>query len=669
MSSGPQIPPAEDIPLHSSVATPQPKHPNVRFNTDIPEKLNHNDWTDLSNQLYLSINAAIAARGTLEANLKDWSDAYDLIIGEKDWPFQVSANISLPYSAGQLESMVAYIAGTVLVPRLYMVTGNTPIAAGNAFKVEKYYNAELLRLRSDGSSYYARHVDYLHMSLRDGTCVMECLWNRKRHRKESVTFIPKTDAQGQMVLEKGVPVWEERKEVVDVYVADYPELTPVPLKEFMLIPAEAPSIQEAAAVARCEWLYEDQLNRYVAAGLMDSDEVERALVYVDNGVSEVPSDRQGYYDKDASQQLGVGLGQGPVGSKYFKNRGPIKVWRIHSSQYDLNQDGEVEENVFWLHEQGQRMLGFMPYDYADGQRPFFAFSPFPRPGSFYGFSLIERLSGVQIEMNANHNARQDQIAFRMCPPMAVTEGSTLLTKRGSWRPGMMFEVETPGGPNASFQMLDIKDVPVSSWQEETLLKQYGSEYTGLSNPTMGAQSSGRRSATEMRQQSASAGTRLALISMRFRIAAGQIINFQHQLNKQYLRDDPQTMIDNQVYTLPLEILAQDYTIGVAGATDPIDSATRRNEALALYEIATQNPLIAQSPLRLWYATRDLFETFGKANVYQLIGTEQDAQKLDQQAKQMQAQQAQQGGPPQGQHPQPHHQQSKHPAGPPAGGLS
>jgi hypothetical protein len=234
---------------------------------------------------------------------------------------------------------------------------------------------------------------------------------------------------------------------------------------------------------------------------------------------------------------------------------------------------------------------------------------------------------------------------------------------------MMFEVDHPTGPNASFAMVEIPDVPVSSWQEESLLKQYGSEYTGLSNPSMGAQSSGRRSATEMRQQSASAGTRLALIAMRFRIAAGQIVTFQHQLNKQYLRDDPQTMIDNQVYTLPLEILAQDYTIGVAGATDPIDSATRRNEALALYEIATQNPLIAQSPLRLWYATRDLFETFGKANVYQLIGTEADAQKLDQQAKMAQAQQAQQGGQPQAQHPQPHHQQAKHPAGPPAGGLS
>ncbi len=290
MAVRPPTPPPEDIPLHASVSTPQPKHPNVRFDTGV-KKLNSGDWNTLSNNLYLSINAAIAARGTLEANLKDWSDAYDLIIGEKDWPFMVSANISLPYSAGQLESMVAYIAGTVLVPRLYMVTGNTNEAAANAFKVEKYYNAELLRLRSDGASYYSRHVDYLHMSLRDGTCVMEALWNRKRQRRESVTYMPKTGKDGQMVLEDGLPVWEEHRETVDVYMADYSELTPIPLKEFMLIPTEAPSIQEAAAVARCEWLYEEQLDRMVRAGLMDADEVERALVYVQNGVSEVPSDR------------------------------------------------------------------------------------------------------------------------------------------------------------------------------------------------------------------------------------------------------------------------------------------------------------------------------------------------------------------------------------------
>ncbi len=159
--------------------------------------------------------------------------------------------------------MLAYIASQALPPRLYMVSGNTEQAVNDAFKVEKFYNAEFLRLRSDGSSYYARHLDWLHLSLRDGTCVMETLWNRRRQRKRSVTYVPKTDDQGVAIIDPatGTPAWEERTNEVDVYIKDYSELTPIPLKEFLLIPNESKSIEDAAGVARVEWLYEDQLDR------------------------------------------------------------------------------------------------------------------------------------------------------------------------------------------------------------------------------------------------------------------------------------------------------------------------------------------------------------------------------------------------------------------------
>lgn len=661
MAFGTNLPPPKDIPLNTGVYTPQPEHPNVHFDTGAPKRLSDRQWNDLSNNLYLSINATLAARGTLEQNLREWSDAYDLIIGEKDWPFEVSSNISLPFIPAQLESMVAYIAGTVLVPRLYMVTGNTVVASDNAFKVEKFYNAELLRLRSDGASYYSRHVDFLHQSLRDGTAVMEVLWNRTRKRQQSVTYVPVLDATGVPVLgADGMPQWESRSEVVDVYTHDYNELTPLQLKDFILIPSEAPSIEAAAAVARIEWLYEDQLERLVRAGLMDDREVKYALDYVDNGATEVPSDRQGYYDKDASQQIGVGLGQGPVSSsEFYKNRGPIKVWRIHSRQYDMNGDEEVEENIFWLHEQSQRMLGWMPYDYADGSRPFFSFSPFPRPGTFYGYSLIERLAGVQTEMNLIHNTLADQIGFRLAPPMQVRAGSVMLTRDGQYKPGGVIEVEEVDGPQRTMALVQTPDIPIAAFQLEAGLKTYGTDYTGMSQPSIGTQSSGRRSATEMRQQNAGAGTRMNLINMRFRIVCGQIVNFQHMLNKQYLSEDPQTMIDNRLYTLPLDILAQDYNIGISGATDPIDSATRRNEALALYDLSVQNPIISRSPLRLWYATRDLFEAFGKSNSDQLIGTEQDAQQMEQQMQQQAQQAAAQGQPPPGQEPPPqHHSQAR-----------
>jgi hypothetical protein len=169
-----------------------------------------------------------------------------------------------------------------------------------------------------------------------------------------------------------------------------------------------------------------------------------------------------------------------------------------------------------------------------------------------------------------------------------------------------------------------------------MLQRYGDLYTGLNGPSMGTQSSGKRSATESRQQNAAAGTRVALIAMRYRVFLREIFNFVHDLNRQYLTDDPQTMVDNQVYTLPLSVLSLDYDIGITGSTDPIDSITRRNEVATLFEVGVKMPIVTNSVMRQYYWMRMLLEAYGRSDIQQLIGTEQEAQQLQQQMQQQAA---------------------------------
>jgi hypothetical protein len=655
-----------DIPVHSGVQTSQPDNPALRFATDAPRKITPGRWSALSNDLYQTFYASNAARGPLNANLAEWAAAYDMIAGTKDWPFPNASNLALPYSATQLESLLSYVAGSVYTPRPFIVTGRTPQAAAMAPQVENYYNGEWQRLRADGTSYFGNAFSFLQLSLRDGVGIGEILWNRRRQRKRSVMPTVRLDETGQAQFgPDGQPLFDMHTEEVDVYIKDYAEWRNCSLKEFGLCPTEARSIEEAAAVWCVDWLMEDQLDRMVRAGLLDSDEVERALVYDMNGTSETASDPQGTYDKSASQQIGLGMGQGSLTAKDFKNRGPMKVIRIHSRQFDMNGDGMPEENIFWLHQLSQRMLGWTPYDYtADGgaRRPFFSYCPFPRADNFYGYSILERLAGIETELRATHNSRNDRIQFGLFPPMIVQTGSEMLTRKGRWYPGEMLEGDFLPNGEPAVKILQLNDVPISSWQEEAALKQYGSEYTGLSNPMVGAQSSGRRSATEMRQQNAAGGVRLNLISARLRVSLGQIINFIHALNKQYLREDPEVMVGQQVFKLPLEVLEQDYLIGVSGSTDPIDSVTRRNESLAFFQIGMSVPEVAQSPLRRYYWLRMLGDAFNRQDLQQLIGTEQDAQQREQQFQQQQQMQAAlgplaaaMGG---GQHQQPGQQQKK-----------
>jgi hypothetical protein len=621
------------------VQTPNPRNPNMRFASGVPKRLNDADWTAISNDIYQSVLASVTTRQALNSNLQSWYDAYGMVYDNlpKGVPYTSSSNLTLPYIPAQLESMVAYICGTVLVPRLMVVTGNTPEAAESAFATEKFYNAEVTRLRTDGKSYYSQLVELAQLSLRDGVGVAEVLWNRRRQRRTTVGMMPLTNESGMAMLDdNGQPLWKEIRNDVDVLIADYPEITPIPLKEFYLIPDESVSIEQAVGVARVQWMYEDELDRMVRAGLLDSDEVELALSYVPTGTSEVPTDLLGYYDKSTGQQLQIGQGQGSLTSRFFRNRGPIEVFRVHTRQYDLNGDGIPEENIVWLHYLNQRMLGFAPYDYATGKRPFFSFAPFPRPREFAGFSLVERLSGIQTEIDGNHNMRNDAIGLRVAPPMMVRAGSKLLGKRGVFGPNKMIEVESISGPDQTMQLMQIQDVPIASAQEESMLQRYGDLYTGLNGPSMGTQSSGKRSATESRQQNAAAGTRVALIAMRYRVFLREIFNFVHDLNRQYLTDDPQTMVDNQVYTLPLSVLSLDYDIGITGSTDPIDSITRRNEVATLFEVGVKMPIVTNSVMRQYYWMRMLLEAYGRSDIQQLIGTEQEAQQLQQQMQQQAA---------------------------------
>jgi len=255
--------------------------------------------------------------------------------------------------------------------------------------------------------------------------------------------------------------------------------------------------------------------------------------------------------------------------------------------------------------------------------------------------------------------------------MAVASGSEILQKGTGylsdigWGPGKMIETDFLPNGDPSFKMMTMPDIPLASWQEESLLKSYGNEYTGLNMPAIGGASSGKRSATELRQQNSAAGTRLALINTRFRVACTQVINFQHALNKQYLQKPPTTMVNNEVFTLPLEVLDQDYTIGVAGSSDPIDSITRKNDLLSLVDVLmTKFPEDFQDPVKRFYLKRRILEAWGFGNdIPQIIGTEQDAMQAKQAMQQQQqaAQQADMQARSQGLHPE-QQQRGKPPAG-------
>lgn len=596
-----------------------------------------------------SVEAALSDRNALDQNLDEWNDLYEMVVEENDFPFVGAANIFVPLIPTQVESLLAYIAAKSLVPRFYLVNGLTPEAAKTAGKVERYYNAELRRPRGD-TNWYQQILRWLHFALRDGTGYMEAVWKYRTSKVKVLQKQLKTDVHEDTgmpipVLDaNGQPQYENVEvEVQDTY--NDVDLRPRSLRDLIRIPASAPSVNDAIGVCAVDYLYEDQLKE-LAKGINESDHagqfkldaVELALSYTPNGTTEVPSSEQPTGALQEGRQVALGNGQGTQVSKFFANRGPIIVYRVHTRAYDLDGDGTPEENIIWVHATSWTMLGWMRYNYfttlggpVSCIRPFFAFAPFERPGQGDGFSVPGRLAGSQNEVNAQRNQRLNEGTLRIAPPWWKNRNANFEDDNFSWGPNQMIESDN----FEDLRRFELPPIQQQAYIDENAIKQDATEYTGLSSMMMGQPTSGRRSATEMRQVAAAASVRLDMIVQNFRFANGTLINFVHALKRQFLNTDQHFTINNKHFTLTPEEINQDYLIGISGASDPMDLNTQRQEALAAYELFMKDPDIASNPMRRFALRRKFAETFNWSDIDDIIGTEQEAEQM------VEAQQAQQ----------------------------
>ena len=143
----------------------------------------------------------------------------------------------------------------------------------------------------------------------------------------------------------------------------------------------------------------------------------------------------------------------------------------------------------------------------------------------------------------------------------------------------------------------------------------------------------------MKQQLASTTTRNDLVAMRLRIACRAIFNFVHKLKLQFMDEDPSYVMNGERFVLPREVLAMDYQLDISGSSDPLDASARRQENLGLFQLLMGIPFIAQDQIKTFNVVRMVLEGFDRADVVQLIGTDQEAQQRQQ--AQMEAQQKQQ----------------------------
>jgi hypothetical protein len=488
--------------------TAQPHSEVEPYRAKIPVEERRAVGYDLMQQ----IRQAISDMNAMNCNYDLYESLYEMHVEQRSGPQgEYCSNVFIPLIPEMIDTMTARLAAVIFQPRFFIANGNTEQGAAVAAKVERAFNAWLTQL-----GWIDPLFTWLQQSLLYGNGIMGVFWKRKTVKRKRYVDIPRIDPVTGLAavdLDTGKPIVDRKLVNEPVVEFDDVELVPIPAKEFVVFPIWARSIDTALGVARKVRLSEQELQAMVREGTLWADAVERALSYNPEGENERPTDIEGVEEITADDQMNIT--QGSINeSPYRRQRGPLEIWQVHTGQYDFDNDGEFEENILWVHEMSQELLGHAPYAYWHGHRPYVAGIPMPRDQIFPGFSVGDRLRTIQAEVNTKENQKNDAIDRAISPTLVYTRGTECKTQANRIGPGAEWEVEGQVGTSISF--LQYPDVPLSTWEETEWLYQRAMTIMGLNAPMMGAQSAGRRTRGEVMLQAQSAGVRLDLIANRMR---------------------------------------------------------------------------------------------------------------------------------------------------------
>lgn len=610
--------PTKPKPVEES--TPFPK--NAPLSLPIPT-LSAEERNALGTSAWNNLRWARGARSRYDDALDLWNAIYEMRSRPKNSPWPGAANFVSPDITSRTEELVSRVCGAIFQERLFTVRGNDPIAGQFAHSVEQFYND-----KSYDNDWPSAFESTFQLGSRDGTGVTEILWDQRTHQETRLVLQP----DGSRV-----------PKVLTIVDYDDPKLQAVEMRDFVLIPAYAPSIEAADAVARKVYMTEADMWKMVNAGIFNANDVEAILSYKQPGGSDLPQDPQGTKTYTISGLIDVSDNTVAPPEGIRVQRGPVELWRVHTRQYDLNKDGVFEENILWIHETSGILAGVAPFEYWGG-RPFKSWSPFPRQNRFYGQGVPQRLKSMGEEKNAQRNSLYNWLDLATAPMRWRTK-NTDFTKGQAYGPNA--EVVVQGKDDFGFYTLG--DPPQSVLvAEEKIESDMDRAVGGVMTPAAQAPVGGtqQRSARAVQVEMAIRSQMMNTLIRSGRKHILECFKYAHGLYQQY-GEDQFSVVDNRgpspkQVVIPREVLSLDYTLGIVGLGGPLDKEQRRQDMLMLYQILAPTPLIGQNIPRLWNLLRMLLETFDVPEVTQIIGSLEDAQNQQQQmAQAAEAQQKQQ----------------------------
>ena len=583
------------------------------YDIPIPPPINREQQDALVRKLKAEYDAFKNDIAPLHDNIKRWHGLYESSQRdqEKTWPWPGAANFSVPIIMATVDSIHARIIKAVFdIDPLWLAKARAPSYVDLSRTAELYLD------------YWADHMDLpskldpltLNMLI-EGVGIMKMDWGR------TTTQIPQPQMQDGSTFGP-----------TEVIEYDGPTGYHVPLRDFVLIPADSPTIEEAVYVGHRVHLTHEQLKNRARQGFyFNVDELLK------NGTGDSTPDKTPY-------PSGIINTSGSSHSQY-KETNQYEIFEFFC-HYDFG-DGDVPALVTASLEH-DLILRAEPYPYQYGRAPYIDFQVYPRTNLFWGRSVPEMLESAQEELTAMHNMRADALAIRIAPPILARISSRWDPEEQPWAPGQIINVTDP----AEIIQMQIADVPSSLFAHEQDTLAFVERVTGMSDYFMGRSPAQNRTATEVSKVTSEGLARMDVMVSRFQHGGMKSLSwvlwwllYQYRPFVDYFQSDGQNYMITKTQMRPTDTGLMPFELIPHGMLSEASKEARRAQRLNLFQVAS-GPLSQFYPDGMQVMLKEIAHDFEIKNVDEMLGPpwsviQKQLQQAFQQGMQQGAEQAQQ----------------------------
>lgn len=627
----PQPAPAPGMPAPGMPGNPgdppqMPPAPISLGNTDEDDSLpefdvqikfkSESDRAAKANDIYDKIKLSFSQMTERHARIRQFRQQYESKSYPKDTPWPNAASLNIPTTRGAVDTVHAHI--------YQAMTGTTPL-----FRVEALSMADLEVARKMESVLQWQMADQIDMpgvwdgllkaGLIDGTKVAKISWRKESQRTRKPGIVNDDDGQPKLG-DNGKPIRALVEETE--YVINQPSVEGIDILDFCLYPASSKSIETAIMVGHRVWKTDNDLRLGVRDGLYDPGEVDKVL----DGKAEQPDMQSESFGGDDFRTSDAGISSAQANDPEDRPYELFEVICLH----DSDGDGIKEDCLFVIEMSTRTLIRAEVYPYWHNERCYVDFTPSPREGNFFGYSIPEILESLHAEINAIRNQRVDAGTIFLSPVLAARRTVKLDFNRQRWRPGAVLYMDDPKN--------DI--VPISfpsgnlqqSLAEEQSAREQAEKVTGASDYAQGASPSRSRTLGEVSQVLTEGNKKFDIIISRLHRKNNQIAQQVIGLNRQYLDAETEyslTQMGERIFlTLTASDLQTRVRIQAQGNTLNANKELRLQAIETLYQMS-QHEQIMQRPTRKYALLAAYCQEIGQENPVPFIGTEEEAQQEEQ----------------------------------------